>query len=178
MKVAALAIKSMPWTIRSALLMGAFQLLWATIVSLAASGTLAALTTVRAPDGSEVYRGVECHNAMNQDASSLSCKCNGHFIDDTVCSYGGGGSGGRALTLFWLAIFFWTGEVIRNVVAATVTGSVASWWYTPHIPNPVLGAFYRATGSSFGCVNFLSEVETACGDGWVFRWLRQESKHR
>lgn len=153
MKVAALAIKSMPWTVRSAILMGAFQVLWATVVGLAASGTVAAFKTVRAPDGTEVYRAIDCHNEIPQDAVSLSCMCRGEVISyNSVCSYGGGGG---TLMLFWLATLLWSGEVFRNVVAATVTGSVASWWYTPHIPNPVLGAFYRATGSSFGCVDFL-----------------------
>lgn len=58
---------------------------------------------------------------------------------------------GLPLMIFWLLSLAWGCGVIKNVVACTVTGSVASWWFTPNEdPAPVKGAFYRATHFSFG----------------------------
>ncbi|CAN0370311.1 unnamed protein product, partial [Hapterophycus canaliculatus] len=53
--------------------------------------------------------------------------------------------------VIWLCSMAWGCGVIRNVVACTVSGSVASWWFTPEEDTmPVKGAFHRATNSSFG----------------------------
>lgn len=60
---------------------------------------------------------------------------------------------GFPLMIVWLVSLCWGCAVIKNVVAATVVGSVASWWFTPiedERPAPVRGAFHRATHSSFG----------------------------
>ena len=137
----------MPWTVRFAVLMSALQVLWAIVTSIAAAGTVVALETVRAPSGT--YSAVECHNVMLENARLPSCECKGGIVVyNTTCPYGG-----RSLTLtwFWLATLLWGGAVFQNVVAATVTGSVASWWYSPRDCKPVRGAFYRAMGPSFGC---------------------------
>lgn len=53
--------------------------------------------------------------------------------------------------IVWLCAMAWGCGVIRNVVACTVSGSVASWWFSPtEDTTPVKGAFHRATTSSFG----------------------------
>lgn len=58
---------------------------------------------------------------------------------------------GLPLTVVWLCSMAWGCAVIKNVVAATVSGSVASWWFSPDEDTaPVKGAFHRATTTSFG----------------------------
>lgn len=58
---------------------------------------------------------------------------------------------GLPLLIVWLCSMAWGCAVIKNVVAATVSGSVASWWFAPdEDATPVKGAFHRATTTSFG----------------------------
>eukprot|EP00823_Brevimastigomonas_motovehiculus_P006643 TRINITY_DN5534_c0_g1_i1.p1 TRINITY_DN5534_c0_g1~~TRINITY_DN5534_c0_g1_i1.p1 ORF type:complete len:562 (-),score=100.76 TRINITY_DN5534_c0_g1_i1:470-2155(-) len=63
-------------------------------------------------------------------------------------SYGGVG-------FLLLVSFYWVGQVIKNVVAVTVGGVFATWWFTPanQMPqNPTWTSFKRATTYSFGSI--------------------------
>ncbi|CAB1097817.1 unnamed protein product [Ectocarpus sp. CCAP 1310/34] len=141
LKVASMAIRDMPWTYRSAILMGIVQFLWCVVAAIAALGSFVALETVAAPDGSS-HRAIYCFESAD------SCMCNGTKISDGECEFSGLG---LPLMIVWLCSMAWGCGVIRNVVACTVSGSVASWWFTPEEdPTPVKGAFHRATTSSFG----------------------------
>jgi len=65
------------------------------------------------------------------------------------------GSGQGAAVFFLLLSFYWTTQVIKNVVHVTVSGSFASWYflYPNAMPqNPTIGALKRATWSSLGSV--------------------------
>lgn len=73
--------------------------------------------------------------------------CGGNKISDGECEFSGLG---LPLAGMWLLSMVWGCTVVKNVVAATVTGSVASWWFSPDDAAPVKGAFHRATHSSFG----------------------------
>lgn len=75
------------------------------------------------------------------------CECDSVKISDSPCDYG---NGRWVLTFFWLASGTWGVAVLKNVVTATVTGSVASWWFSPADVGAVNGALYRATHGSFG----------------------------
>ena len=86
------------------------------------------------------------HTSENVD--SLSCECANEKVSPGGCEYSNNMS--WFLTCFWLVSGFWGAAVAHNVVAATVTGSVASWWFSPGDARPVQAAFYRATRVSFG----------------------------
>ncbi|CAN0166641.1 unnamed protein product, partial [Ectocarpus fasciculatus] len=154
LKVAGLAVKSMPWTVRAGLLMSGVQVLWVLLSATAAAGTIASLRTVTSPDGS-VYRASSCSDVTLDPPARgvvhhLSCMCGGHVVSyNSACAYEGHGFW---LASFWLVSLAWGGCVIRNVVTATVTGSVASWWYNSagRDASPVRGALYRATHGSLG----------------------------
>ena len=47
---------------------------------------------------------------------------------------------------------FWGIEVAKNVVASTVSGTLACWYFLPTRPNKVGGAFFRALTTSFGSI--------------------------
>lgn len=144
-QVAALAVRSMPWTVRAALLTSAAQLLWLLVSAMALGGSAASFQSVTAPDGT-VYPASDCRTM----ASPHSCQCRGEVVSyNSSCYYDGSAMG------FWVAMWFfaslvWGGAVIKNVVTATVTGSVASWWFSPGDANPVRGALHRAIHGSFG----------------------------
>eukprot|EP00752_Nemacystus_decipiens_P002056 g1968.t1 len=153
LKVASLAIKDMPWTYRSAILMGMVQFLWCVVAAIAALGSFVALETVTAPDGTS-HPAIMCLDNFEFDESAdvisagSSCTCSGVKISDEECEFSGLGF---PLTLVWLCSMAWGCAVIRNVVAATVSGSVASWWFSPEEDTtPVKGAYHRATTTSFG----------------------------
>ncbi|CAN0421906.1 unnamed protein product, partial [Ectocarpus sp. 12 AP-2014] len=152
LKVASMAIKDMPWTYRSAILMGIVQFLWCVVAAIAALGSFVALETVAAPDGSS-HRAIYCLDFADGGSEDVfapqnSCVCNGTKISDGECEFSGLG---LPLMIVWLCSMAWGCRVIRNVVACTVSGSVASWWFTPEEDStPVKGAFHRATTSSFG----------------------------
>lgn len=79
--------------------------------------------------------------------SSL-CRASSFLPTQEECQFSGLG---LPLTVVWLCSMAWGCAVIRNVVAATVSGSVASWWFAPGEDTaPVKGAFHRATTTSFG----------------------------
>lgn len=70
------------------------------------------------------------------------------LIYQESCNFSGYGI---PLAIVWLMSMSWGCVVIGNVVACTVNGSVASWWFTPNEdPSPVKGAYNRATNCSFG----------------------------
>lgn len=77
----------------------------------------------------------------------MSCECNSVQVSDGACEYG---NARWVLATFWLASCTWGIVVLKNVVTSTVTGSVASWWFSPGSVSAVSGAFYRATHGSFG----------------------------
>lgn len=143
----------MPWTVRAGLLMSGVQVLWVLLSAMAAGGTIASLRTVTSPDGA-VYRASSCSDVTLSPPTRgmvhhLSCMCDGDVVSyNSACAYEGHGFW---LGLFWLASLAWGADVIRNVVTATVIGSVASWWYSADRDgSPVRGALYRATHGSFG----------------------------
>ena len=74
-----MALQSMPWTFRSALLMGVVQFMWCTVAAIAALGSFVALETVSAPNG-DSYRAIDCVD-MDTDTKP-SCMCNGEKISD------------------------------------------------------------------------------------------------
>lgn len=151
----------MPWTIRAALFLSGVQVAWILLSSVAAMGSMASLQTVTTPHGN-VYSASACHEVSyggSGGSRSVSCKCVG---DDTGSIVGDdaifinspcvfeSGRGSFLLGCFWLASIAWGAAVIQNLVTATVTGSVASWWFSPGDKSSVRGALYRATHGSFG----------------------------
>lgn len=88
-----MAIKDMPWTYRSAILMGLVQFLWCGVAAIAALGSFIALETVTAPDGS-THPAIMCLDNFDFDDSAsgeASCTCNGTKISDVragVCWLG------------------------------------------------------------------------------------------
>ncbi|CAN0432883.1 unnamed protein product, partial [Ectocarpus fasciculatus] len=153
-----MALRDMPWTYRSAILMGIVQFLWCVVAAIAALGSFVALETVAGSDGTS-HRAIYCLDfvdagqSFSEDAfesypNQNSCVCNGTKVSDGECEFSGLG---LPLMIVWLCSMAWGCGVIRNVVACTVSGSVASWWFTPEEDStPVKGAFHRATTSSFG----------------------------
>lgn len=135
----------MPWTIRGALLTSGVQLLWVLLSAAAMAGTAASFQQVTAPNGT-VYPASDCRTV----ASPHSCQCRGEVVSYNSSCYYEGRTIGFWVGCFWVASFFWGASVIKNVVTATVTGSVASWWFSPRDPSPVRGALHRATHGSFG----------------------------
>lgn len=86
--MASVAIKSMPWTYLSAILMGLVQFGWCVVAAIAALGSFIALETVTAPDGSS-YRAITCLDNLDLGkvgeaslAEEVSCSCNGVKISD------------------------------------------------------------------------------------------------
>lgn len=146
-QVAALAVKSMPWTFRAALLMSGVQVLWILVCAMAAGGSIASARTVTGPNGI-VYPSSVCRDVPVLGTRGLSCQCGGQTIlYSSACEFEGNDF---LLTCFWLVTLTWGAAVFRDVVTATVTGSVASWWFSPRDASPVGGALYRATHGSFG----------------------------
>lgn len=54
-----MAVRAMPGTIRIALFMSVIQVVWSIVSGMAAAGSIAALSTVVAPDGT-TYSAAEC----------------------------------------------------------------------------------------------------------------------
>jgi len=63
-------------------------------------------------------------------------------------------------SIFLLFSFYWTFEVIKNVVHVSVSGVVATWYFmSNNMPaNPTLGSFKRAMTSSLGSIAFGSLI--------------------
>jgi hypothetical protein len=65
--------------------------------------------------------------------------------------------------VFLVLGYFWSMQVITNVLAVTIAGSVASWYFytgmkTPPSRTPTLNAFLRALSWSFGSIAFGSLI--------------------
>lgn len=74
----------MPWTYRSAILMGLVQFLWCVVAAIAALGSFIALETVTAPDGTS-HPAIKCLDNFELDDSAdlgSSCTCSGTKISD------------------------------------------------------------------------------------------------
>eukprot|EP00752_Nemacystus_decipiens_P017801 g15960.t1 len=155
LKVAALAVRSMPWTIRAALLASGVQLLWVLVSAVAMGGSVASFRRFTAPNGT-VYPASDCRTV----ASPHSCQCRGEVVSYNSSCYFEGGTVGFWVACFWLASLVWGAAVITNVVTATLTGSVASWWFSPGDPAPVRGALHRATRGSFGSLCKAAEISS------------------
>jgi hypothetical protein len=61
------------------------------------------------------------------------------------------------LTFLFLVSFFWTAQVIKNVVHVTVAGTVGTWWLFPHEANgccsqAVRDSYWRSITTSFGSI--------------------------
>eukprot|EP00903_Cladosiphon_okamuranus_P019553 g17984.t1 len=156
LKVAALAVRSMPRTIRAVFLTGGVQVLWFLLSVFTMGTSLASFQQVTAPDGS-VYPASDCRDV----ASPHSCQCRGEVVSyNSSCSFEA-----RPISFwaycFWVASLFWGFAVINNVATATVTGAVASWWFYPGDPNPVRAALHRATHGSFGSLCKAAAISSA-----------------
>jgi hypothetical protein len=65
---------------------------------------------------------------------------------------------GFAVFLF-LVSYFWTAQVLKNVVHTTVAGTVGTWWFVPNEANGccsqgVRDSYWRSITSSFGSICF------------------------
>ncbi|CAN0274661.1 unnamed protein product [Scytosiphon promiscuus] len=130
--------------------------------------------------------------SQHGSSDTMSCECGGEdsILINSPCVFEAG-RGSFWLGCFWLASIAWGSAVLRNVVTATVAGSVASWWFSPGDKSSVRGALYRATHESFGSLcrasNLVAVVRlliTAlrritklgrCG-GFLLEWLRDAVK--
>lgn len=70
---------------------------------------------------------------------------------------------GGVLGCLFLLSFYWTHQVLRNCVRATVAGVVGTWWFSPRdaaacCSTAVAGSFARATTYSLGSICFGSLV--------------------
>lgn len=64
-------------------------------------------------------------------------------------------TGAGVLSVFLIFSFYWTSQVIKNVVHVTASGLVATWYFLSGVgmpPNPTQKAFKRATTTSFGSI--------------------------
>lgn len=72
---------------------------------------------------------------------------------------------GWLLFIFLILSFYWTAQVIKNVVHVTASGSFATWYFlqgTPAMPaSPTLGAMKRSLTTSFGSICFGSLIVAA-----------------
>lgn len=66
-----------------------------------------------------------------------------------------------AVSVLMLFSLYWGLQLIKDVVAVTAGGTVASWWFQPKHPAPVRGSLFRATTTSFGSICFGSMVVAA-----------------
>lgn len=57
-----------------------------------------------------------------------------------------------------LLSFYWTAQVIANIVHVTVAGVAASWYFNGNPASPTKGAFKRATTTSLGSICFGSLI--------------------
>merc|ERR1719276_59275 len=62
---------------------------------------------------------------------------------------------GSFVAFLYLLSFYWTHQVLKNIVRATVSGVVGTWWFTPAESGSfcsiaVAGSFIRSTTYSFG----------------------------
>ncbi|CAN0233561.1 unnamed protein product [Scytosiphon promiscuus] len=154
-KVAVLAIKSMPWTIRAGVLLSAVQTAWILLSAIAAVGWMASFLVVIAPDGA-IHRASLCRDVSSSDGGdrltvSSECDVGVPARYPSSCVYESGLGTLPLVYGVWLVSLTWGVFVIQNLVTATAAGAVASWCFSP--PGNTSGAhnaLYRATQSSFG----------------------------
>lgn len=82
-------------------------------------------------------------------------KCEGMECNDDS-------SAGLISFLFFLS-FYWTQQVIQNIVHVTVAGTVGTWWFSPEEANSccssaIRGSLFRAVTYSFGSICFGSLI--------------------
>mmetsp|Transcript_33051 Transcript_33051/g.63155 ORF Transcript_33051/g.63155 Transcript_33051/m.63155 type:complete len:586 (-) Transcript_33051:185-1942(-) len=70
---------------------------------------------------------------------------------------------GSVVVFFFGLSFYWTHQVLRNIVRATVSGVVGTWWFSPleatsFCSTAVSGSFIRSTTYSFGSICFGSLI--------------------
>lgn len=83
----------------------------------------------------------------------------GNCNPDGTCE---GQLNGWAVFLF-LVSYFWTAQVIKNVVHVTVAGTVGTWWFTPIeasgcCSQGVRDSYFRSITTSFGSICFGSLI--------------------
>jgi len=62
---------------------------------------------------------------------------------------------GVVLSVYLVLSFYWTSQVIKNVVHVTASGTFATWYFLAGVGmprNPTLKSFKRATTTSFGSI--------------------------
>lgn len=70
---------------------------------------------------------------------------------------------GSAVAFFFVLSFYWTHQVLKNIVRVTVSGVVGTWWFTPaeagsFCSTAVAGSFIRSTTYSLGSICFGSLI--------------------
>lgn len=65
----------------------------------------------------------------------------------------------RPLVFLFLLSFYWTAQIIKNVVHVTVAGTVGTWWFVPGeakscCSSAVRNSYWRAVTTSFGSICF------------------------
>jgi hypothetical protein len=95
-------------------------------------------------------------------ANDAKVVCKRRAIDgQQVCNFQLSGAA-YGVYVFCLFSFYWTSQVIKNIVHVTVCGVFGAYYFltnTPHMPtSPTLGALGRATTTSFGSVCFGSLI--------------------
>jgi hypothetical protein len=63
------------------------------------------------------------------------------------------------LVFLFLVSFFWTSQVIKNIVHVTVAGTVGTWWFVPGearscCSSAVRNSYWRSVTTSFGSICF------------------------
>lgn len=161
-----MAIKSMPWTYRSAILMGLVQFAWCIVAAIAALGSFIALETVTAPDGSS-HRAIYClenfdFESLGEETSqqaAASCTCSGVKISDVS------GGGCLRVSVWVLCVCLRTcayvcvravcvgGCVVLRRCSRCCRGYLCTWYSTGFaILSTVLGR--GKTGAPWDCALF------------------------
>jgi len=70
---------------------------------------------------------------------------------------------GQGSLFFFLLSFYWTLQVIQNVIHVTSAGTIGTWWFTPSEANSFFSpglrdSMFRATSYSFGSICFGSLI--------------------
>ncbi|OQR82691.1 PNS1-like protein [Achlya hypogyna] len=134
LRVAGTAIFRLPFTLVVALLMVGVQLAWATTSIVGAFGLLH-------------HQGAIALNSFCAKNATMS-KC------DVTVQYGKA----FGLMIPILLVFFWGAMVIKNVVAVTVSGTVASWKVNAAVPMITMVAWGRALTLNLGSICFGSLI--------------------
>lgn len=62
--------------------------------------------------------------------------------------------GSSAAAFLLLISFYWTAEVLKNIVHVTTAGVAATWWFFAEPRSPTSASFKRATTTSLGSICF------------------------